>query len=313
MPWLVDGVFLQGDKEGLIDLPAIDSRPPPARIIHLVNPFRSLGGDCDDRTQALTYETMRRAREFSLDVPVHLAAVVAEAERDCVPEAFDLAGTLNRTIDRIAEFEHPRPLPLLFDILELGTRYATELAGQHGDAPEDVFLVYSNVDICLMPHFYGSVAGLVAHGFDAMTINRRTIPPHPRELGNLAKMYGEFGRSHQGYDCFVFSLAQFDRYVRSDAFVGGDFVARNLLYNMVANSTQMFMLRKAHLTFHVGDVREWSDPKFKDYRDYNMRQAIDIIMTLGNRDPAVMTKLIRFCHRNEEPIKFTKQDSVGAG
>ena len=59
MPWLIDGVFLQGDTEDLTDLPAIELRPPPARIIHLVNPFRSSGGDCDDRTQALTYETMR--------------------------------------------------------------------------------------------------------------------------------------------------------------------------------------------------------------------------------------------------------------
>jgi len=313
MPWLIDGVFLQGDAEGLIDLPALDSRPPPARIVHVVNPFRSPGGDCDDRTQALTYETMRRARDFSRDAPVHLTAVVAEAEQDCVPESFELAGTLNRTIDQIAEFDHPRPLPLLFDILESGCGYATELAGQHGDAPEHVLLVYSNADICLMPHFYDALAGLAAHGFDAMTINRRTIPEHVCELGSLAKMYGEFGRSHQGYDCFVFPLAQFDRYVRSNAFVGGDFVARSLLYNMVANSTQMVMLRKAHMTFHVGDEREWSDPRFKDYRDYNMRQAIAIIMTLIERDPDAGSKVIRFCHGNDEPIKFTKKAPEGAG
>jgi hypothetical protein len=267
MPWLVDGVFLQGDAEGLIDLPALGPQSPPARIVHIVNPFRSLGGDCDDRTQALTYETMRRAREFSGDIPVHLAAVVAESERDCVPEAFDLAGTLSRTIDQIAQFENPRPLPLLFDILDHGYRYAAELAGHQGDAPEDVFLIYTNADICPMPHFYSSVAGLIAHGFDAMTINRRTIPEHGRELGGVPKMYAEFGHTHAGYDCFVFPLAHFERYVRSDAFIGGDFVARSLLYNMIANSKNMLMLRQAHLSFHIGDEREWSDPKFKDYRE----------------------------------------------
>lgn len=308
MPWLVDGVFLQGDAEGLIDLPAIAPKPPPARIVHIVNPFRSATGDCDDRTQALTYETMRRARTFSTDIPIHLAAVVAETQLDCVPEEFELAGTLNRTIDQIAQLDNPRPLPLLFDILGVSCRYAAELAEQHGDAPENVFLIYTNADICPMPHFYDAVAGLIAHGFDAMTINRRTIPPHPRELESLAKMYGEFGRSHQGYDCFVFSLAQFDSYVRSNAFVGGDFVARSLLYNMVANSTQMVMLSKAHLTFHIGDVREWSDPKFKDYRDFNMRQAIGIVLTIIERDPDAGSKVIRFCHSNAEPIKFTKKD-----
>ncbi len=313
MPWLIDGVFLQGDAEGLIDLPAIESRPQPARIVHFVNPFRSPGGDCDDRTQALTYETMRRAKDFSLDVPVHLAAVVAEAAQDCVPEAFDLAGTLNRTVDQIAQFDHPRPLPLLFDILGLGCRYAANLAGQHGDAPEDVFLVYTNADICLLPHFYSSVVGLIAHGFEAMTINRRTIPPHARELSNLDKMYAEFGRSHPGYDCFVFPLAHLDRYVSSNACIGGDFVARSLLYNMIANSTNMLMLKQAHLTFHIGNEREWSDPRFKDYRDFNMKQAIGIILTIIERDSDAGSKVIRFCHSSGEPIKFTKKDSVEAG
>jgi hypothetical protein len=305
MPWLIDDVFRQGDSEGLIDLPVIDSRPPPARFVHVVNPFRSPGGDCDDRTQALSYETMRRAKDFSLDVPVHLAAVVAEAEQDCVPEAFDLAGTLSRTVDQIAQFEHPRPLPLLFDILELGCRHATELAGQHGDAPEDVFLVYTNADICLLPHFYGSVVGLIAHGFEAMTINRRTIPPHARELSNLDKMYAEFGRSHPGYDCFVFPLAHFDRYVSSNACIGGDFVARSLLYNMIANSKHMLMLRQAHLTFHIGDEREWSDPRFKDYREFNVKQAISVLVSLTERNPATEAKLVRFCQRHREPFKFT--------
>jgi hypothetical protein len=99
--------------------------------------------------------------------------------------------------------------------------------------------------------------------------------------------------------------------VRSNAFVGGDFVARSLLYNMIANSRQMVMLRKAHLTFHIGDVREWNDPRFKDYRDYNMRQAIGIIMSLVERDPDAGSKLIRFCHSNDEPIGFTKMDDEG--
>lgn len=305
MPWLVDDVYLQGDAEGLIDLPAVESRATPARIVHLVNPFRSPSGDCDDRTQALTYETMRRARDFSPDLPIHLTAVVAETDADCVPDGFDLAGTLNRTVDRVAQFENPRPLPLLFDILQSGHHHAADLAGRHGDSPEDVFLIYTNADICLMPHFYDAIAGLVAHGFDTMTINRRTIPQHRRATGELAKMYAEFGQTHPGYDCFVFPLAHVDRYVRSDAFIGGDFVARSLLYNMVANSGNMLMLRQAHLTFHIGNEREWSDPRFKDYREFNVKQAIHVLTSLAQRNPAMEAKLVRFCQRHGEPFKFT--------
>lgn len=304
MPWLVDGVFLQGDTESLIDLPAVEARRPPARIVHLINPFRASGGDCDDRTQALTYETMRRARDFSPDVPVHLAAVLSESERDWVPEAFELAGTLTRTVDQIAVFENARPLPLLFDILNLGHRYASEVAGERGDSPDDVFLVYTNADICLMPHFYRSIADLVGRGFETMTINRRTIPAHPRDIDRLFQMYAEFGDTHPGYDCFVFPLSHFERYVPSTAFIGGDFVARSLLYNMIANAKNMLMLRQAHLTFHIGNEREWKDPKYKDNREYNVRQAMSVLTSLAKRNPATEVKLVRFCQRHGEPFKF---------
>jgi hypothetical protein len=305
MPWLVDGVFVQGNKEGLNDLPAIESRAPPTRIVHFVNPFRSPHGDCDDRTQSLSYETMRRARAFLPDVPVHLAAVVAETELDCVPKSFEMAGILNRSVDQNRQFDHPAPLPYLFDILGLGARHAKNLAERHGLAPDDVYLIYTNADICLMPYFYATVAGLIAHGFEAITINRRTIPQYERNLGNLEKMYAEYGQSHSGYDCFVFPLSQFDRYVTSHACVGRDFVARSLLYNMVANSKHMAMLRQAHLTFHVGDEREWSDPKLKDYGEFNVKQAISVLVTLAKRDPAIEFKLVRFCQHHGEPFKFT--------
>jgi hypothetical protein len=52
MPWLIDGVFVQRDQEGLIDLPVPGARPPPACIVHVVDPSRSPRGDCNDRTQA---------------------------------------------------------------------------------------------------------------------------------------------------------------------------------------------------------------------------------------------------------------------
>jgi hypothetical protein len=305
MPWLVDGVFIQGNTEAMSDLPSIEPRPPPARIVHFVNPFRSVGGDCDDRTQALTFETMRRARAFASDIPIELAAVVAQAELECVPEAFDLAGTLNRSADQIQQFEHPAPLPLLFEILSHGAHYARGSAERYGDAPEDVFLVYTNADICLMPHFYATVVELIAHGFEAMTINRRTIPQYERNLGNIGKMYAEFGNPHPGYDCFVFPLAHFDRYVSSDACIGRDFVARSLLYNMIANAKYMVMLRHAHLTFHIGNEQEWNDPKLKDYREFNVKQAIRVLVTLAERDPATESKLVRFCQHHREPFKFT--------
>jgi hypothetical protein len=74
---------------------------------------------------------------------------------------------------------------------------------------------------------------------------------------------------------------------------------------MIANSKNMLMLRQAHLSFHIGDEREWSDPKFKDYRDFNVKQAISVLTSLAKRNSATEVKLVRFCQRHGEPFKFT--------
>lgn len=304
MPWLIDSVFRQGDSESLADLPEVDARPRPARLVHVVNPFRSPSGPSNDRVQAVSYESMRRARDFFPDVPVHLAAVVAPVDQDGVPEAFELAGLLNRNVTDVATFTHPAPLPLMFDVLEVGCSHARALADEMEDDPARVYVVFTNVDIAVMPHFYAAVGDIVNHGYETLTIFRRTIPPIDPDPANLAAMYAEYGATHDGFDCFVFPLSHFDSYVRSDACIGRGFVMRSLLYNMVANSTNMAIVRKAHLTFHLGDDKDWKVPKFDDYNRFNVEQAMHVLVTLAERDPAPASKLVHFCKTHGEPFKF---------
>ncbi|HEX9876355.1 MAG TPA: hypothetical protein VGC50_06865 [Gammaproteobacteria bacterium] len=305
MPWLIDGVFRQGDSEGLADLPEVDARSRPARFVHVVNPFRSSEGPSNDRVQAVSYESMRRARDFSPEIPVQLAAVVAPEHRDCVPEGFALAGILERNVTDVATFAHPTPLPLVFDILESGCAHARALADGKGENPETVYVVFTNVDIGLMPHFYAVVADIVSRGYETLTIFRRTIPPIDPDPARLASMYAEYGATHDGFDCFVFPLSQFDRYVRSDACIGRGFVMRSLLYNMVANAGQMAIVRKAHLTFHLGDDKGWKNPKFEDHNRFNVEQAKGVLVSLMQRDPATAKKLLNFCQVHKEPFRFT--------
>ena len=307
MPWLINGVFRQGDSEGLADLPLVKPRPRPARFVHIVNPFRSPAGPSNDRVQAVSYESIRRARAFSAENPVSLAAVVAPGDRDCVPEGFELAGVLERSVMDVATFSHPTPLPLVFDVLESGCAHARALAGERREDPETVFVVFTNVDIGLMPHFYAVVADVVSRGYETMTIFRRTIPPIDPDPANLATMYAEYGATHDGFDCFVFPLSRFDRYVRSDACIGRGFVMRSLLYNMVANSRQMAILRKAHLTFHLGDDKGWKDPKFEEDNRFNAEQGKHVLVSLMKRDAATERKLVRFCQAHGEPVRFVAQ------
>lgn len=311
MPWLTESVFTEGAGEGVLSVPLVETgeRDRCVRFVHVVNPFRSPVGDANDRIQALSYESMRRARAFSGDFPVHLAAVVAEGEVECVPEGFDLAGTLTRTVSDIARFAVPSELPLLFDVLEAGCGYASQVANTHACEEEAIAVVFTNVDICLQPYFYLAVADVMSRGFDTLTINRRSIPPIDPDPARLASMYAEFGGDHDGFDCFVFSLRNVSNFVRSDACVGRDFVMRSLLYNLVANSTRMAMLRRAHLTFHLGGLGEWTDPKYKDYRQFNVEQARHVLTTLAARNPSTERKLAQFCERHGEPFRFTAQQS----
>lgn len=305
MPWLIDDVFRQGESEGLCDLPEVGARPRPARFVHLVNPFGSPDGPSNDRVQAVSYESMRRARGFCPKTAVHLVAVVAPEDRDCVPEGFELAGVLNRNVTDVASFAHPVRLPLVFDVLELGCTYARKLADEKREDPESVYIVFTNVDIALMPYFYAAVSDIVGRGYETLTIFRRTIPPIDPDPTNLASMYAEYGATHDGFDCFVIPLSQFDRYVRSDACIGRGFVMRSLLYNMVANANKMAIVRKAHLTFHIGDDKHWKVPKFEDSNRFNVEQAKLVLINLAERDPAIARKLVHFCKAHAEPFKFT--------
>lgn len=306
MPWLVDGVFRQGDAEGLTQFPKVVDRPRPTRFVHFVNPFRAPGGSSNDRVQAVSYESMRRARDFQPDMAVDLAAVVAPDDRDCMPEGFALAGVLDRDIRDVATFAHPRPLPLVYDVLTLGCAYARAEAEKNSEDPETVYVVFTNVDIGLMPQFYAVVADLVSRGYESLTIFRRTIPPIEPDVALLASMYSEYGATHDGFDCFVFPVSQFDRHVRNDAFIGRGFVMRGLLYNLVANATSLAIVRKAHLTFHLGDDRDWRDPKFEEQNRFNLDQAKRVLVSLMERDSATARKLFQFCERNSEPFKFER-------
>jgi hypothetical protein len=69
----------------------------------------------------------------------------------------------------------------------------------------------------------------------------------------------------------------------------------------------MAIIRKAHLTFHLGDDKDWNVSKFYDYNQYNVEQAKNVLVRLMKRDAATEKKLVRFCQANGEPFKFAAQ------
>ena len=258
--------FCKGaDIAGLYSLAPSDWRSIPVRIAHVVNTFRTEADSPHDRAQRMTLESMRVARDVaplidnSLKVR-HLAAVVSD--QDVVSDAFDDIIALERTIQDLARFQVPRPLPLIQDIL---------------DGPslvDDEVLIYTNVDIAIVPNFYAFVADLFRLGLDALIVNRRTVSdtyPGPEAL-SLA--VAEVGAEHSGYDCFAFRAGIRQQFVPWQSCVGIAGVMSPLLYNILAVARAPCVLLDAHVTFHLGDDKAWQRPEFDDYAALNREELV---------------------------------------
>jgi hypothetical protein len=265
-------------------------------LAHVVNWF---GGDEAARhMQAQTARSMRLAvrqiRSHEGEAPgcdCRLLACVESGQISTIPLGFRPTQPLRRSVLDVGAFEVSRPLPLLFDILEAGA----------AAAEPDGFLVFTNADICLQPHFYSAVRALLAKGFDALIINRRTVDPlsaygaHP----GLAVM--ETGRSHPGLDCFVFPVSWVAKFARSNACIGAGWVMRSLLYNLVASARQMLILRDVNLTYHFGDDRSWESEALGDYVAFNLAEARSVLLRVAATEPA-RAVLEKFCLAHDEPL-----------
>jgi hypothetical protein len=203
---------------------------------------------------------------------------------------------LTRAVTDVATFAQVRRLPLLFDVLDLGIT-ATEV---RKDGSEVDYVIYTNSDICLLPHFYLAVAELIRSGYDVITINRRTINLYPEnKKEQIALMYSDYGTDHPGYDCFVFARSIYERFAKNHACIGAGMVMRSLLFNLAACARRFAMLTSAHLTFHIGDDRYWTDRRFNDYVAFNTQQAHQVAMTLA-RGRIQAEKLAGFMRANGE-------------
>lgn len=284
MRQLCDNTGLQAVGESLAGLPA-ETKPAasPRRYVHLCHPYEKGHTKKEILTQSVTYAAMHRARDFgSHDKPrVEFLGAVFPGDEGYASEHFDRTFQLHRSANHVKTFGTERPLPLLFDIL-----------GGAADAAGD-FVVFTNVDICPVPHFYQSIEALLNCGFDALVINRRTITGWAVEAGLIDLMAMDAGRPHEGYDCFVFRREAIARFVANNAVVGTGGVMQSLIYNLVATSQRLLFLGDVHLTYHLGDDKVWSAAHLRDYIEHNWTEAISLLHQLASANPS---RFRDFCH-----------------
>lgn len=211
-------------------------------LAHIINPVKT--GENSDLfvAQPVTFESMIRARQFSkFTDQINLYTTQFEEDTAIIPTYFTQLSHLERSILAVNTELKGKKLPLIHDILEKAYLETDEQ-----------YIIYTNVDIALMPHFYDRVIQLIENGHDAILINRRRIRPDYKGIENLPEMYGELGRSHPGFDCFVFKRDLFDKFQLGSICIGISFLEVTLLHNLSAFAKKPVFILDEHLTFHLG-------------------------------------------------------------
>jgi len=244
-----------------------------ASLAHVVNPV--IVGESSDlfTAQPITFESMRLAKMMAgNDRSVSLFSVQYPEDVSIIPEFITGTPDLTRSIESLSEFKGRRKLPLLVDIL-----------GRLYEATDAEYLIYTNVDIALLPQFYLCVSSIINSGFDAFTINRRTISAHFKSISELPQMYSTIGSPHAGHDCFVFKRELFRKFELGNVCVGINWVGAVLLANLMVHAKKFMMFHDVHLTFHIGDEMTWKDDRNEEYRNYNRQQARKVRQVLDEK------------------------------
>ncbi|MFW5701044.1 MAG: hypothetical protein ACOCWM_05080 [Cyclobacteriaceae bacterium] len=234
------------------------------KFVHIINPVKVNPSSDLHAAQPFTFESLRKAKEFAKEeIDVALITAQYPEDHEIIPDFFIRSIDLNRSVLNFGEFEHERKLPLIQDILERAYKYSKK-----GE-----YLIYTNVDISVMPFFYNYILSKIKNGSDSLIINRRVI----KHGTDLTQMCADIGKSHPGFDCFVFRRELLDNFELGHACIGANWIGRVMISNLIMFSNKLEIIKDAHLTFHIGDDGAWLKKKYTEFDLHNKNEAYQII------------------------------------
>ncbi len=211
------------------------------KLAHLINPAEFPSNSALQFAQKVTFKCIVRAANEAKEVKLELLTTQFEEDEKVVPLHFRKLSNLRLHTGAINSDLSKRKLPFLKEILNKAKALR-----------EADYLIYSNIDIALMPYFYQEVQRQLESGHDALVINRRRISDTYSSLSELPAMYADIGYSHPGFDCFIFKRELIDQFELGNICVGVPFSGVSLLHNVLAFSNNPKVIMDKHLTFHLG-------------------------------------------------------------
>lgn len=164
-----------------------------------------------------------------------------EEDLEIIPDYFIKLSNLERSVLDVNPVLKTKKFPLIKDILN-----------KINEIEFCDYCIYTNVDIALMPYFYDVIFQYIDNGHDAIVINRRRLTSDYKTIDTMPLMYSDLGKSHPGFDCFVFKKELLDSFVLDDICVGISFLEATMIHNIFCFAEKPLFLPDAHLTFHLG-------------------------------------------------------------
>ncbi len=237
------------------------------KIAHIINPVKVPSSSDLYQAQPVTFKSMLKAKEYcAKSADIHQFAVCYEEDLDVVPNKINILPALSRSVLDVNHFKKERKLPLIGDIL----RPLMQIE-------EIDYVVYTNVDIALMPYFYEFVIQKIERGSDSIIVNRRVIDSQSNDLSIL---FSQVGNPHPGYDCFIFRKELIEKFELGKACIGANWIGRVLIANLINFSSKLEIIKDAHLTFHIGEDGAWLKNDFSEFDLHNKNEAYLIINQL---------------------------------
>lgn len=238
------------------------------QLAHIINPFKVKQSSGITDLMSMTFESMRIAKRIADDqIQIRQYAICYEEDAEIIPAEFVSLPCLNRSVQDLGSFNDKRKLPLLCDIL----------SALQANSDAD-FFIYTNADIILQPHFYAAVKRLLEEGHDALIINRRRVSSKYTKVEDLPLLLSDSGRSHPGFDCFVFHRSLLEKFSLGRVCIGIPFMEITLAHNVFAYAKNFLYVDELHLTSHIG-LRVMSDFD-QDLYDFNRNEYEKIFPTL---------------------------------
>lgn len=263
-------------------------------IAHIINPVKAKEGSELFIAQPIVLEAMRKAKEFASEIDVKLFSAQYSEDTEVIPDYFIKTANLKNAI----QINGKKKLPLIKDILQQLYESATA-----------EYLIYTNTDIIVLPQFYETVAKFIEQGYDAFIINRRRIPKIYKHVDDLPYIYSDIGKSHPGFDCFIFKRELFPKFFLGEICVGIPFVEATLMHNLFAHSNKCRLFDDLHLTTHIGmDVMPKRDEEYYSHnrKEFEkIKKALMPLLSVKRMPYAENSFLLRTLKKGLNPAIFT--------